>query len=230
MMRVIWYLAIFMILAPQLESAELLTNCAHFTDAPKWLTLSRVNKAAEPIENFMEWSTRRVKVTWYNDQTSFEKAHGLGPAAMAVTFKNENKIILGPKVTEQNFNQVFGHELVHVISGQKYKDAIPRWLEEGIANFLSKNGKVNYPALLKFELSDVSDLAHPMRGSADQIHLRYQASQALAEMLSAKCDFRNLMRLSVQRKMQDYLKNICRVPDVNVAYQKWIKEKSGSTK
>lgn len=216
----------FVFFSCSLFSAELLTNSARFTNPPKWLNLSRVNKAAEPIENFMEWSTRRVEVIWYQDQTAFQNAHSLGPSAMAVTFKNQNKILLGPKVTEQNFNQVFGHELVHVISGQKYKDAIPNWLEEGIANFLSKNGKVDYAALAKFEFGDVSELAHPMKGSPETIHSRYQASQALAEMLSSKCDFRNLMRLSVQRKMQDYLNNICRIPDINTAYKKWVQEKS----
>ncbi len=156
-------------------SAELLTNCARFIDAPKWLTMNRVNKVAEPVENLMEWSTRRVEVTWFQDQAAFQNAHGLGPAALAVSMRGQNKIYLGPRVTEQNFNQIFGHELVHVISAQKYKQAIPSWLEEGVANYISKNGKVNYQKLAGFELGDVSELGHPMRGYASMIQTRYQA-------------------------------------------------------
>ncbi|MEZ0392151.1 MAG: hypothetical protein ACAH59_08055 [Pseudobdellovibrionaceae bacterium] len=206
---------------------ELLTNCARFVNAPKWLSLNRVNKTAEPVENLMEWSTRRIEVTWYQDQLAFEKAHGMGPAALAVHLRGQNKVLLGPKVTEANFTQVFGHELVHVISAQKYQQAIPTWLEEGIANFISKNGQVNYKALSQLELNDVNDLSHPMQGSANMISVRYQASQALTEMIASKCEFRNLLRLSVGRKMQDYLKNICGISELNAEFKKWVKAKSG---
>ncbi len=206
---------------------ELLTNCARFTNAPKWLNLSRVNKVAEPIENLMEWSIRRVEVTWYQDQATFERAHSLGPAALAVSLRGQNKILLGPQVIESNFNQIFGHELVHTISAQKYKQAIPTWLEEGIANYISKNGTVNYKALAKFEFKDVSELSHPIAGNPSMIRVRYQASQALTEMIASKCEFRNLLRLSVGRKMQDYLENICRISDINLAFKSWLKSKGG---
>ncbi len=209
-------------------SEELLTNCAHFQNAPKWLTLNRVNKVTEPVENLMEWSTRRVEVVWYQDQSAFEKAHGAGPAAAAVSLRGKNKILLGPKVTETNFNQIFGHELVHVISAQKYKEAIPSWLEEGVANYISKNGTVNYKNLSSLNFNDVNELSHPMLGNANLIQGRYQASQALTEMIASKCEFRNLLRLSVGRKMQDYLENICRIKDINAEFKKWLKTKSGS--
>ena len=176
----------------------------------------------------MEWSTRRVEVIWYEDQASFSNAHKLGPAPIAVAIRGENKILLGPHVTEKNFDPVFGHELAHVISAQKYKDAIPPWLEEGMANFVAKAGKVDYHSLKQFKFSDVNELAHPIKGDFAMIQSRYQASQALAEMISSKCDFRNLLRLSVQRKLQDYLGNICRITDLNSSFQKWIQEKSGS--
>lgn len=226
-MKKIILVCFLMSFARPVFSAELLTNCARFTNAPKWLTMNRVNNVAAPIENFMEWSTRRVEVTWYDNQASFQAAHSLGPAAIAVSFRGQNKIILGPKVTEANFNQVFGHELVHVISAQKYKQAIPAWLEEGVANHISKNGKVNYRALAGYEFQDVTELGHPMLSDANMIQARYQASQALTEMIASKCDFRNLLRLSVQRKMQDYLANICRITDLKGDFKKWIKAKSG---
>lgn len=212
-------------------AAELLTNSTHFSDAPKWLSSTRVNKTAEAVENFMEWSVRRAEVVWYKDQKSFEAAHSSGPYALAVTIKAQNKILLGPGVNEQNFDRIFGHELVHVVSGQKYKDAIPKWLEEGVANFISKNGKIDYPGLAKRPLpEDIRQLGHPMSGTQDAILFRYMVSQALTEMIASKCDFRNLLRLSVQRKMEDYLANICRITDINASFKQWIKEKGGSVK
>jgi hypothetical protein len=226
-MKKFFLLAILLTFSSTVFSAELLTNSAHFANAPSWLTLNRVNKVAAPIENFMEWSTHRVEVIWYQDQAAFEKAHSVGPAALAVSLRGQDKILLGPRVTEKNFDPVFGHELVHVISSQKYKDAIPSWLEEGIANFVSKNGSVDYRALGKTTIKDVNELAHPMYGEAAMIHSRYQASQALAEMIASHCDLRGLLRLSVQRKLQDYLENICRISNINSSFQKWIKEKSG---
>jgi hypothetical protein len=151
----------------------------------------------------------------------------LGSGPIAVTFRGKNKVLLGPKVTEQNFDKVFRHELVHVISAQKYKEAIPAWLEEGIANYISKNDKVNYKALAQMNFVDVNELSHPMRGSPALVSARYQASQALTEMISSKCEFRNLLRLSVGRKMQDYLENICRISDLNAEFKKWVKMKAG---
>jgi hypothetical protein len=206
---------------------DLLTNCARFQNAPKWLSLSRVNKVAAPVENLMEWSTRRVDVIFYQDQITFERAHSLGSAALAVTLRGRNKVFLGPKVNETNFNQVFAHELVHVISDQKFKRAIPVWLEEGVANYISKNGNVDYKALSKLDIKDVNELGHPMLGRADMIHIRYQASQALTEMIASKCEFRNLLRLSVGRKMQDYLENICHISDINATFKNWIKTRAG---
>ena len=92
----------------------------------------------------LEWDIRKIQVYFHSDEASFERSNNLGPAIIAVSLKADNAVHLGPKVTTQNFDQVFGHELVHIISYQKYKDAIPKWLEEGLANYLSKNGNVDY--------------------------------------------------------------------------------------
>lgn len=205
-------------------STELLTNCARFTDAPKWLNLSRVNRVAETVSRIMEWDIRRVEVQWYQNQKDFEKAHSLGPMALAVTQRSANRILLGPKVVESNFDRIFGHELVHITSEQKYKGAIPKWLEEGMANHIAKFGKVDYAALAKRPLpKDVTKMIHPMSGSDQDILNHYMTSQALAEMLNSRCDFRNLLRLSVQRKMEDYLEKVCRITDINDSFQKWVK-------
>tara|TARA_B110001454_G_scaffold219197_1_gene251420 strand:- start:10253 stop:10936 length:684 start_codon:yes stop_codon:yes gene_type:complete len=212
-------------------SADLLTNCARFNEAPKWLNLSRVNRIADSVTRIMEWDIRRVDVKWYQNQKEFEAAHSLGPMALAVTQRGQNRILLGPKVVDSNFDRVFGHELVHITSAQKYKDAIPKWLEEGMANHIANFGKVDYKSMAKLSLpKDVTKMTHPMKGNEQDILNHYTTSQALAEMLNARCDFRNLLRLSVQRKMEDYLEKVCRISDINQTFQKWVNDQAALKK
>ncbi len=207
--------------------AELQTNSTYSADSPKWVTKGRIDKTTERIQMFLEWDIHRVTVIWYKDQASFEKAHGLGPAVMAVSRKNENSILIGPKVNADNFDRIFGHELVHVISYQKYKDAIPKWLEEGLANYIAKNGAVNYKWINSKPFpKDVRELTHPFRGDADTLRYHYEASQALAEMIAAKCDLKNLLRLSVGQKMESYLDTYCNIKDLNGSFHKWVQSKA----
>jgi hypothetical protein len=55
---------------------------------------------------------------------------------------------------------------------------------------------------------------------------RYKASQAFAEMLAGKCDLQNLIRLSVERKMEDYMATYCEIKDLNQAFRDWVKKKA----
>lgn len=208
------------------QSGDLLTNSVRIKDVPKWLTGTRINKVADRVQSTMEWTIRRAEVTWYRDESEFISAHGMSPTLLAFSKKAANTIHLGPKITEKNFDEIFGHELVHIVAYQKYKESIPSWLEEGLANHVGKVGKVNYKWLKAQPLPEnVFDLAHPLSGSEGQIHFRYVASQALAEMLHKKCDFKNLLRLSVGRKMEDYISTYCGIKDLNASFQSWIKEK-----
>ncbi len=216
-----------MIFSLKVGATELQTNSTYSPDVPKWVTKNRIDKVTDRIQMFLEWDIHRVKVLWFSDQAAFEKAHGLGPTVLAVSKKSENTVLMGPKVTEKNFDQIFGHELVHVIAFQKYKEAIPRWLEEGLANYISKSGTVNYKWLASKPFpADVRSLTHPFSGDIDNINYHYLASQALTEMIAAKCDLKNLLRLSVGQKMDGYLETYCLIPDLNAAYQKWVKSKS----
>ena len=213
------------------QAKEIQTNEISMDNAPEWLTQTRVEGVTFRIQQKLEWTTRKVAVKWYSNRSDFERAHSLGPNAMAVTVGLGDKAIvhLGPRVNTTNFDQTFGHELVHVIVIQKYKSAIPKWLEEGLANDYSNHGKVDYKSLAKHPFpDDVHKLAHPMSGSAEGIGYRYEASQALAEMLDKKCGLENLIRLSVQRKMEDYIETYCEIKDLNAAFRTWVKTKSGS--
>lgn len=213
------------LLAKIANAKEITTNEVSMSSAPNWLTESRVNRVTERIQGKLEWSTRRIEVKWYENRVDFERAHTLGPNALAVTVGQNGKAIvhLGPRVTNENFDETFGHEMVHVIVIQKYKAAIPKWLEEGLANHYARHGKVDYKWLATQPFpEDVHGLAHPLLGSATGISYRYMASHALAEMLDKKCDLENLVRLSVGRKMEDYIKTTCEISDLNSAFKTWV--------
>jgi hypothetical protein len=214
-----------------LVAKEISTNEVQITRAPQWLTTPRAQKIIDRIQHKLEWSTHKINVYWYDTQTAFDKVHSLGPMATAVTksMGEISTVHMGPKVTSLNFDEIFGHEMVHVIVNQKYKGAIPKWLEEGLANHLARRGKVDYKWMSTQPYpDDVRQLAHPFSGSADGINYRYMASQAFAEMLHKKCDLDNLIRLSVQRKMEDYLVTFCEIKDLNKAFKDWVVKMASS--
>lgn len=211
------------------QAKEIETNEFSIHDAPAWLTQTRVEKVTARILNRLEWSIRKTHVYWHASDAEYEKAQSLGPQALAVTSSRGDvaTVHLGPKVNEKNFDQVFGHETVHVIVTQKYKSSIPKWLEEGLANYYAKHGTVDYKAIARREFpNDVRELAHPFKGSPALISYRYEASQALAEMLDKKCDLDNLIRISVQRDMETYIANTCEIRDLNAAFREWVSKKS----
>lgn len=223
MLKNILWLA-FCLIVVRASAAEIQSNAVHMADAPSWVTRVRVEKITDHIQMVLEWDIHRIEVIWHKDQAEFERVHGLGPVAVAVSLKKDNTIHLGPKVTSANFDPLLTHELVHIISFQKYKEAIPKWLEEGLANYLAKNGKVNYKWLAgKPFPEDVRTLVHPYSGAEDHIRYHYAASQALVEMIASKCDLTNLLRLSVGMKMDNYLETYCEIHDLNAEFHKWVK-------
>jgi uncharacterized protein YifN (PemK superfamily) len=207
----------------QAKTKEITTNNVHMAAAPEWVTTVRVDKIVGHIQSILEWDIRRIEVTWYDDQVKFEKVHNKGSTVLAFARQNDSSVHIGPRVKTENFDAVFGHELAHVISYQKYKGAIPAWLEEGLANYLAHDGVVNYQRLAKHApLKDVSVLTHPFELDADEAKYRYQASQALVEMIAKKCDLTNLLRLSVGKKIEDYLPTYCEIKDLTGDFNAWV--------
>lgn len=212
------------------QTKEIKTNGVTMPDAPEWLTTSRTDKVIERMQNKLEWTTRQVNVYWYKTQEEFDKAQSFGTLASAVTKKvnGVTTVHMGPSVDQNDFDEIFAHELVHVIVNQKYGESIPKWLEEGLANHLAKRGTIDYKWLSRQPFpADVRELSHPMKGSFALVSYRYKASQALAEMLDKKCDLSNLIRLSVQRKMENYIETFCEIKDLNNAFRDWVKRKAG---
>ena len=212
------------------QAKDFQTNALNVKNAPKWVKRTKVEKVTDRIQMKLEWTVRRVNMFWHSTPKSFAAAQNLGDRALAVTTirNGEVAIHMGPRVNKDNYQQVVGHELVHVIVYQKYKSAIPKWLEEGLANHLSKKRKVDYGWLAQQELpSSMNDLAHPFKGSPERIAFRYVASQAFAEMLDRKCDLQQLINLSVERKMEDYIVRTCEIKDLAGAFKSWVKKKAG---
>jgi hypothetical protein len=226
----VFLLTFFVLLLSGLSyGKDLETNEFKVMGAPNWLKQSRVEKVTMRIQSRLEWTIRKSQLHWYHDQIEFEKVHGLGPMAAAVTQHKggTSAVHMGPTISDANFDELFGHELVHVIIQQKYKGAIPKWLEEGLANHLAKRGKVDYKWLSQQPLpQDVKELAHPFKGQKKDILYSYKASQALAEMLDKKCGLENLIRLSVERKMENYIVTYCEIKDLNLAFRDWVKKRA----
>jgi hypothetical protein len=215
------------LLLPVAHAEPIETNEVILSSAPAWVTGSRVDQVVGKIQALLEWDIRKVRVSWYTDEGAFEAAHRLGPSVLAFSRKEDNSVHLGPRVDTTNFDPIFGHELVHVIVFQKYKNAIPKWLEEGLANELAKRGAVDYEWLARHGVEgDVHLLVHPFQfsygGPGEHVRYHYQASQALVEMIASHCSLTDLLQLSVGKKLETYLTTLCGIKDVNASFREWI--------
>lgn len=202
-------------------------NEAHFKQAPAWLTSQRAQKVIDSIQTKLEWDIRKIQVYWYTDQVTFGKAHGFGDSVLAFSKKQDGTVHIGPRINTSNFDGVFGHELVHIILFQKYKNAIPAWLEEGMANYLAHQGTIDYPWLASQPARDVHTMVHPFKaltadGSAPNPRYVYMASTALMEMIASHCSVSDLIQLSVGKSLETYLTTFCGIDDVNAEFRKWL--------
>lgn len=192
---------------------------------PKWLRASRVQKIVDKIQGYLEWDIRKVQVRFFADQKAFEAAHGLGPTVRAAAKRADQSVYLGPKVDDGNFDGVFGHELVHVVVFQKYKDAIPKWLDEGLANHVSRKEPVDFAYLASRPGRDIAKMDHPFEGGEDPKYV-YQASTAVMQMIAERCSLKDLLQLSVGRKLEDYLKTYCEISQLSSDFHAWVKKKA----
>lgn len=232
LMRLLQLFVLILLCHMRAQAHEITTNSALIHGAPKWLAESRVNRVVDKIQNMLEWDIRRVEVYWHSNEEDFAKAHGLnvpagsGSVVMAVSKKNQNAIHIGPRVDASTFDGVFGHELGHIIIYQKYKEAIPNWLEEGLCNFAAKPSLVDYKWLSKQTALDVRTLGHPFGKSIATPRYHYMASTAAMELLASKCGIHDLLQLSVGQKLEGYLSTFCQISDLNSELKKWVERKS----
>lgn len=216
------------------SAAEITTNEISMHGAPAWLTQTRVENVVSKIQTKLEWDIRKINVFWYPDEYTFLQASGLGSSAVvAFSRKQDQTVHLGPRVTTANFDSVFGHELVHIILYQKYKNAIPSWLDEGLANFVSKHGTIDYKWLAKQPPGDVHLLAHPFApggpwtaDAPNRVRFCYEASTALMEMITSRCTLEDILQLSLGSKLENYLSTLCGISDLNGDFRAWVQRKA----
>lgn len=227
-----WILLFTVLFSGTSFAKEITTNEIRMSGAPSWLEQRQIEKVGEDISRFLEWTPRRVKGIWHSSQKEFQKEHGLDGSVLAFTRKTKGEIHFGPKVNSKNFKWVFGHELVHVILGQKYKKAIPSWVEEGLANYASRRTSKPWPIDFKWlsqqKSLHVSSLNHPFqKGQSAKFH--YMLSTAAMLLLVEKCDIHDLLQMSVGKRLEKYLSGICGMKDIDSSLEQWIKTKAAST-
>jgi hypothetical protein len=201
------------------------TNHLRVENAPNWLTESRAESVAQKIQDYLEWDVRRVAVYYHSSSDDFDSEANFNFRANAYFSKRDGSIHLSPLITDKNFEPVFGHELVHAIFYQKYAGAIPKWLEEGLANKIGRSETVDYSWLSKQKLTDVTQLTHPNLDT-EGARYHYAASTALIDMIASKCSLKDLLQLSVGKNLQTYLYTYCEISDLNGSFQKWVGEQT----
>lgn len=214
------------VVATTAGAKDVTTNSIQFHDAPSWLGESRLERAVTPIEDVLEWRIRRIHTYQHSDLVAFQTESKLKFGPIAFFRRKDGTIHLGPKVTEENFDRVFGHELVHAIFWQKYQGAIPVWLEEGLANYLGRTTKPDYRWLAKQPRVAITSLVHPDKDETGSRY-HYEASTAAIAMIASKCPLKDLLQLSVGKKMTTYLTTYCEIPDVDRAFDAWITAQAG---
>lgn len=206
---------------------EITLNQLTLYNPPDWLTSSSVQAVVDRVQNYLEWDLRKLSVFYHGDIAEFNQQHQFSFGVDAFFRKSDSTIHLSPKVTANNFSQIFGHELVHALFFQKYKKAIPVWLEEGLANRIAQYPSPNYSWLKTQSWPSVSTMGHVSHKLVDA-KVYYSVSTALIEMIQEKCDLHELLKLSVGSQMTGYLKTYCGISDLDQNFNDWVAKKSES--
>ena len=94
-------------------------------------------------------------------------------------------------------NNLLGHEIVHLVLHRFYTDGIPCWLDEGFAQFVSKDAHASYQrargyiskphseAISPQELLPLGVLTALTHPPSDHVHLFYDESERLVRFLAA---------------------------------------------
>lgn len=212
---------LFLLVSFGLHAKNLTLNQIQFFNAPDPLTESALQETVDTVQGVLEWDIRKISVYGYSDVADFNRQHHLNFPVEAIFRRSDSTIHISPKVNPVDFRRVFSHELVHAIVFQKYKSAIPVWLEEGLANYIGKYRSPDYRSLKDKKWTDVTLMGHPASASVDS-KTYYSVSMGLIEMIASKCSLKDLLQLSVGSKMTIYLKTYCQIDDLNNDFRKWV--------
>jgi hypothetical protein len=94
-------------------------------------------------------------------------------------------------------NNLLGHEIVHLVLHRFYTDGIPCWLDEGFAQFISKDAHASYERARGFVAKPHSDATAPQdliplsiliattHPPSDRVRIFYDESERLVRFLAA---------------------------------------------
>ena len=94
-------------------------------------------------------------------------------------------------------NNLLGHEIVHLVLHRFYTDSIPCWLDEGFAQFISKDAHASYErargyaakphsdAIAPQDLIPLSVLTVATHPPSERVHTFYDESERLVRFLAA---------------------------------------------
>lgn len=144
------------------------------------------------------------------DWASFQTAGGLEPWTGGIQSGGSLFIVRNPafKFTDNSL----GHEIAHLVIRRLFGDGVPLWLNEGFAQFVSKNAHASYqrargylakprseavPGGKSFPLARLVAMAYP---PADQVETFYNESERLVRFLVAadRDKFLELLELSAK--------------------------------
>jgi hypothetical protein len=206
--------------------AALMTNSLQIDKSPSWLSENTINKVAAKIESRLEWSIQRINGKFYKSLPEFESAHGYAGSPILAFYRSATKEIhFGPGVTKLNFEATFAHELAHAVVAQKFQSHLPKWLEEGLANWASDKNEVDWSELAKlFPRMDPKSAAHPFTAQeAGETRARYTVSLAALQFLKKQCpSFRELLNLSLKSNLEDFLASYCKIQDLKTEFWKFV--------
>jgi hypothetical protein len=212
-------------LAP-LWAMALMTNSLKIENPPSWVKESIIQKVAARIESKLEWSPRRVNAYFYNSEQTFSDAHGFhGSPILAFYRRQTTDLHFGPRVDKNNFEMVLTHEMSHAVIAQKYKDHLPKWLEEGLANWTAKNDTVPWKDLAKLQpRMDPREAAHPFQASEFQFtEARYMVSLAAVHFLKKECpSLRELLNLSLKSNLEKFLPTYCQIKNLKEEFWAFV--------
>ena len=131
------------------------------------------------------------------DWQQFQNAGQLEPWTGGIHSQGSLFIVRNPAYKFSNNS--LGHEITHLLMHRYYPDGIPRWLDEGFAQYVSKNAHASYQRargyLAKprshlvattdlFPLTALASMDYP--AGADEVTAFYDESERLVRFLAAR--------------------------------------------
>ncbi|MEP6809989.1 MAG: hypothetical protein ABI992_07080 [Chthoniobacterales bacterium] len=130
------------------------------------------------------------------DWEQFQKVGGLEPWTGGI--HSQGSLFMPRSTSSRSSDNTLGHEITHLIMHRFYPDGIPRWLDEGFAQYTSKNSHASYqrargylskpqsqPVAMAalFRLSSLATMNYPT--NAALVEVFYDESERLVRFLVA---------------------------------------------